>query len=609
VNARTRILGYLGRHRLLVGALVCTSVFSALLEGVGMTLFFPILQGMSGSGATAGGLAIPFPFDQVYAALGSFPLRERLQVVGVLLFAITLVKGMLIYTTVVVAARLQVRVVRHYRDDCAAQTMRVGMGFLNKQRTSDLLVVIDGYTESTAGAIVNLVGAALPQLFTMGWLLLLLVLLSWKLTVVSIALVAFASFVLTGLTRRIMDAGRALVATRYAFSRTLFDVIHGMKVIRLFNREQLMTERFVEADVKYNAARYRSTKLVGLIGPLFEVVGIGVLAAILVVGSLLVSHDSKAWLGILLTFMLILARLIVPVKQLNTVRAGVMEKLPTLYELDAFLSETGKEYLPSGTRSFERLEGAIEFRDVEFSYEPGTPVMRGMSFRIPRGAKVGVVGPSGGGKSTIAELLLRFYDPQGGAVLVDGVDLREIEVESWRRRVGVVTQDTFLFNDTIRNNIAFADPEASDEAVERAARQAYAHDFISAMPSGYATTVGDRGVLISGGQRQRLAIARAILAEPEILVFDEATSALDTESEQIVQEALDAVAEGRTVVTIAHRLSTVADSDTILVVADGRVAEQGTHQELLALGGVYRRLVEMQDLEPSDGSPEVDALT
>lgn len=596
-----RIGSYLRRHRLLIVGLVASSIVAALLEGFGMTLFFPILQGMTGDATKQAATNVPWPFDTAYVGLMGLSIKTRLQLVACILFGLTVIKSILLYASIVCSARLTVRVIRHYRDDCNAQLMRVGMSFLNRQRLSDLQVLVDGYTESTAGAIVGLVGSSLPLLFTMSWLLILLFILSWKLSIVSIVLMSLATLALGSLSRRITQAGRDIIDRRYKFTRVLYDILYGMKIVRLFDRQGLMTERFKEADVAYNHARYRAAKLLGTVTPVFEVVGIGVLAAILIVGSLLIGDNSSVWLGVLLTFILILARLILPVRQLNQMRASISEKLPTLYELDAFLDGEDKGYMETGGEFFGGLVESIEFRDVTFGYVPeDAVVLRRMSFTVPKGARVGVVGPSGSGKSTITELLLRFYDPQEGGVFVDGRDLRCYEVGSWRRCVGVVTQDTFLFHASILDNIRFAKPDATDGEVEQAAKRAYAHDFISAMPKGYDTVVGDRGVLISGGQRQRIAIARAILGEPEVLVFDEATSALDTESEQIVQEALDAVAEGRTVITIAHRLSTVADSDLILVIDDGKIIESGAHCDLMAKYGLYRKLVQRQAIEGSD---------
>ena len=246
-------------------------------------------------------------------------------------------------------------------------------------------------------------------------------------------------------------------------------------------------------------------------------------------------------------------------------------------------------------KSLDEFAEGIEFRNVSFSYED-KQVLGGISFTIPKGQTVALVGPSGGGKSTISDLIPRFYDPDSGAILVDGTDLRDYRVESVRAHMGIVAQETVLFNDTIEENIRMGNDTATPEEVAEAAKVANAYDFIMETEHGFQTNIGDRGMKLSGGQRQRLSIARAVLRNPDILILDEATSALDTESERLVQESLSSLLKGRTSLVIAHRLSTIQHADKIIVIEAGRIAEQGTHAELMALGGIYRKLIEMQQL-------------
>ena len=261
---------------------------------------------------------------------------------------------------------------------------------------------------------------------------------------------------------------------------------------------------------------------------------------------------------------------------------------------------------PVDGRVLEGLDDRIEFEGVSFSYDTGDEVLHGIDLAVSRGEVVAIVGPSGAGKSTLLDLLARFYDPTGGRVTVDGTDLREVDLPSLRRLLGIVTQETILFNDTVRNNIAYGLAGAAEQEVMDAARAANAHDFISAMPEGYDTEIGERGVMLSGGERQRIAIARAILKNPPILILDEATSSLDTESERLVQEAIERLLRGRTVLVIAHRLSTVRNADRIVVLDRGALKETGTHEDLMSLGGLYRYLYDMQfadDQTPGYGEP------
>jgi ABC-type multidrug transport system fused ATPase/permease subunit len=589
-----KYFSFLLRQHSLILALLITSIGAAMLEGMAIALVFPILQGT----VNIGKASFPFPFNILAPMFADLAIGRRLQIVALLLISITAVKNLLIYSSGLFASRLQLIVIKHFRVKCIDQLMRVGMNYFNKQRASDFQIIIDGYTESTAGAIVGLIGTAVPQVFTALILMLLLFLLSWKLTLISSGLVLLASLLLGRVTRNILHASRILYEARIKFNRVVLDAIIGMKLIRLFSREKYMAQKFEGQVDSYNQARFKADQLILMVSPAFETIGIGMLAVILFIGSFLIATNSGERLGILLTFVIVISRLIMPIKTLNQVRATVMEKLPILQEVLLFLSTEKKEYMKNGTLPMAGLKQGINLNQVTFGYNPKEAiVLREVSFEIAKGTKVGIVGTSGSGKSTLTELLLRFYDPQEGRILVDGVDLREYDLGSFRKRIGVVSQDIFLFNDTIRANIAFANPAATEEEVEAAARKAYAHEFIENLPHGYGTMIGERGVLLSGGQRQRIAIARAILIDPEILIFDEATSSLDTESERFVQTALDTVGRGKTVITIAHRLSTIFDSDNIIVVEEGRVVEQGRHEDLLGLNGLYAKLVRMQDLE------------
>jgi ABC-type multidrug transport system fused ATPase/permease subunit len=482
--------------------------------------------------------------------------------------------------------------------ECVRQIMNVGIGYFNKQKASDFYFIFDSCTDATAGAIVNIMASALPQIFIVLLLSLMLFSLSVKLTALSIFLVTLSSFFLSSITKRVSIAGQEVIDNTFKYVNVLFDTFNGMKIIRLFNREKDIKSRFEKAVDSCNISTTKVVKLQGLVAPLFEMIGIGIFCVILFVGSYLVGSSEAFWLGILATFVVILSRIISPVRALIQSRTLIVEKMPAVHVLEHFLNTDNKLYVKTGNKKYEKLSEGILFRNVTFGYDPKDAiVIKEADFFIPKGGSVGVVGRSGSGKSTIVELLLRFYDPQKGQILVDGIDLKEFDINSWRQSIGVVSQDTFLFHDSIKNNISFAKKGAGEAEIEMAAKRAHAHDFIMELPSGYDTFIGDRGVLLSGGQRQRLSIARAILAEPELLVFDEATSSLDTESERIVQDALNEIGRGKTSITIAHRLSTVTNSDVIIVFDEGRIVDCGKHQDLMQRCKLYRKLVEMQSFE------------
>ncbi len=311
---------------------------------------------------------------------------------------------------------------------------------------------------------------------------------------------------------------------------------------------------------------------------------------------MVISGASGITPELFVSYIMMFVLMIPPAKELTTAISQMKKGRACVDRMQQFLDEGEDVADRPDAGGFTGLRQQIEFRDITFSYLPGTEVLSHINLTIPRGAMVALVGSSGSGKSTLADLLMRLYEPDSGQILLDGQPIQSFRIESLRRHIGVVAQNTFLFNDSVRNNIAYGMPHATDTQIEAAARTAYAHDFILQLPDGYDTHIGDAGALLSGGQRQRISIARAILAEPDILIFDEATSALDTESEALVQQALDTLLSGRTALVIAHRLSTVRHADLIVVVEQGHIVETGTHDQLLARKGRYHQLVQLQNL-------------
>jgi subfamily B ATP-binding cassette protein MsbA len=374
----------------------------------------------------------------------------------------------------------------------------------------------------------------------------------------------------------------------------LQEVVSGIRLVKSFRGEPYEDRRFSDASHRYSQGMVRINRVAALSQPLTEIIGMSIAMLILWIGAREVLGGGRLDAASLIVFMTLVMRLLPPLKQISQTPTTAQQALAAAERLFDVLDEPTEEQTDRGTRPAATFERAIVFDDVTFAYETD-PVLQDISFTAPKGSVVALVGPSGSGKSTLVDLIPRLYEAAAGSITIDGVDSREIKLSSLRALTGIVSQDTVLFNDTVRNNIAYgASARYTQEQVEHAARAANAHDFIVALPQGYETVLGERGTRLSGGQRQRLAIARALLIDPPILILDEATSALDTESERLVQEAVDRLLTGRTVFVIAHRLSTVVHADLILVLDRGRIVERGTHAELLAERGAYYRLHSLQ---------------
>jgi len=370
--------------------------------------------------------------------------------------------------------------------------------------------------------------------------------------------------------------------------------VSGIRLVKSFGAENVEVGRFGQASNRYAQLTVRLTRLSQLAGPVTEVIGTSVATVLLWFGAREVLVDRAMSGADLIAFLLYALRMLQPVKALSQLPTTAQSSFAAAERLFEILDAPSEQQTDTGTRDVATFDKEIAFEDVTFAYSDA-PVLSHVSFTANKGQIIALVGPSGAGKSTLVDLIPRFYEIEHGRITIDDVDIRTLKLPALRALTGIVSQDTVLFNDTVRNNIAYGTIRTyTDEQVEAAARAANAHAFIEELPDGYHTLLGERGTRLSGGQRQRLAIARALLRDPPILILDEATSALDTESERLVQEAVDRLLEGRTVFVIAHRLSTIVHADQILVLDRGEIVERGTHTELLTAGGAYNRLYTLQ---------------
>jgi len=600
-----RILGYLWPHRGLFSVTIVAMIVYAALDAFSFTLLIPFLhvlfEGSPSAGATpgAGGGAIDWILGWSMGGLlsTSSPIAALRNVVLVLFF-VFLLKNAALYVQQYTVSMLEGRVTRDLRNHAYDHLLRLGFPFFQRTRAgqiiSRLTVDVDHVRTLVTSNLARGVASAIQVIFYLGVLLLL----SWKLTLVA-ALFLPPMLGLWARFRKRLRLGvlRVLDAVGDVASQ-LQETVSGIRLVKASGAEEWEGRRFGALTEGHYQATIRDERWRQFFPPATEMVIATAILGLLWYGSYLVLKEGSLSAAAFLASLGLAMKLMGPAKYLGQFPSLVQPGLVAGERIFEIL-DTAPE-LSAGRRGWELrgFEDRIRFESVSFEYLSGEPVLRQIDLEIRPGEIVALVGPSGAGKSTLADLLPRFHDPTGGRITVDGVDLREIRLEDLRRLMGVVTQETILFHDTIRANIAYGYDDATRDQVESAARAAHAHAFIMDFPRGYDTVVGERGVRLSGGQRQRLAIARALFRNPPILILDEATSALDTESERLVQRAIEELMQDRTVLVIAHRLSTIRRADQILVLEGGRIAERGTHADLLSRGGIYQRLYSLQFSEP-----------
>jgi subfamily B ATP-binding cassette protein MsbA len=489
------------------------------------------------------------------------------------------------------------RMVAKLRETVFRRTINLHLGFFSNERKGNLISRITTDVQEVENSIANTLSAASKEVFLLIGYIIALLSISVKLTLFAILVIPVSGIFIATLVRRMKRDAQAGQQRLSGLVSLLDETFGGMRVVKGFVAEGFILDKFRTENEGYRQAVRSLANRRELASPFSEVMGVAVVAGILLYGgSLVLSGQSDLTAAEFISYIAIFSQVTRPAKDISNAFSGSQRGLASGERVLELIDTQPAIQDKPGAVTLAPFNDQISVQQVSFAYNADTPVLREVSFELPKGKTIALVGSSGGGKSTIADLIPRFYDPTAGRILVDGVDLRDCTVSSLREQMGIVTQESILFNDTIFNNIAFGS-KATEAEVMEAARIANAHNFIVAQPNGYQTVIGDRGGKLSGGQRQRISIARAILKNPPILILDEATSALDTESEKLVQEALTRLMTNRTTLVIAHRLSTIQHADEILVVNQGRIVERGRHDELLTLDeGFYRKLSTMQSV-------------
>jgi subfamily B ATP-binding cassette protein MsbA len=590
-------------RRRLVGAIVCMLVYSAAFTA-SLTLVDPFTRLMFGSapppaarlagagGAAAGWLGtLPAAWHRWLFEASRLVAFERLCAVILVLF---LAKNLADYFASFLSVSVEQAAMRDLRRQLFSHLQRLSLDFYHGRRSGMLIARLTSDVEALRSTLAVCISNLLKDGLTLIGSLTIVFLASWRLALFSMIVLPPAAVALVAIGRKMRKRSNRAQEKMADLTSVLQEAIGGVRVVQAFGMERYEEQRFDRANTGYFGAFVRLRRVSAAARPLSEFAIIVVAVAIAWMGAREIFHVASLPPSRFFQFVTALLATISPIKSLSEMNSTIAAGLGAADRVFGLLDTEPTVVERPGARELGPFADAIRYEDVSFEYDRGQTVLHGISFTVRRGEIVALVGASGAGKSTTLDLLARFYDPRGGRVTLDGSDLRDVTLRSLRQQLGIVTQETILFHDTVRANIAYGLAEATDEDVERAARAAHAHDFVSKLPEGYETVVGDRGVRLSGGERQRLAIARALLRNPPILLLDEATSALDTESERLVQAALEQLMRDRTVLVIAHRLSTVQHAHRILVFDDGRIVQHGTHASLLADGGPYRRLHELQ---------------
>lgn len=601
-----RCLGHMAHNPRLFILFMSLSVASALTEGVGVSLIVPLLDSINPTaGRTAfAGIPILGTIGQYFATIDG---EWRIIALSGTMAAVLLARGALQYSVDFLGSVIPLRLLDRFARESFADLLAVEMAYINNANRGDLFAAVNGYPGRVTLLLTNF-AALLAATFVLATYSILMIVVSWQMTLMALAFVSAMFFFLRRFTAGpVRQAGQSLSNAQVELGALVQESVGGMKLIRLSGAEKQIYERFCRALGRQVTAQRHMAAVATASSPFFSTCAGLFICVLLSVASLINAGNDATWVGGILMFVFLLFRMLGPVSAINNSRVRILSDLDALDRLEEFREDARKYRQPDGDKSLPTFARNVIFKDVSFAYGNDSPVLRSLSFTMERGELVAVVGPSGAGKSTLASLLARLHDPVQGSILIDGTDLREYRVGDWRRQISFVTQDGFIFNDTVTNNICFPHTDIPQEKVAAAARMAAADTFIESLPQGYDTPLGDRGVRLSGGQQQRIAIARAILADPAILIMDEATSHLDSVTEHQIQGAVDNLSRNRTMLVIAHRLSTVRKADRIIVLVNGSMVEHGRHTELIERKGMYWEMLMHQQLDLIDDDDEAAA--
>ena len=581
---------------------------SGLFNGVNTTLIVPILLQISGQEIELTGS--PRIIQFLLSPFEGVPERYRLIVMLLAVILTILLKNLTAYLRSLLTVVFNRSLTNTIKSEMFQTLMDSDLDFFTKAKVGDLTKRLGSDTAQCIQTINGYV-SLITQLIILSLFVSLLISISWRLTLISSLLIALIGVINQLFIRRSKRFGFFLNQEQRNYSIKVIETLSGIRLIKSVSSENREYTKLKELMLSLENIALKAKMNSALISPVNEVTSMITVISILLLGRYLFADQITNVSAILLTYLLVLFRMLPMVSQINSSRNAIAKGSASFNMAVDLWRRDNKPIMKPGSIPFQKVKSQIHFYEISFSY-PGNDnlVLKNVDISLPRGKTLALVGGSGAGKSTFADLLPRFYDPTSGCITIDGIDLREFDITSLRKKTGIVSQTTHLFNDTVKNNIIYASPDATEDEIIEAVRQANAYDFIMDLPKQWDTQIGDRGVMLSGGQRQRLAIARALLQDPEILILDEATSALDTVSERLVQKAIDQLSRDRTVLVIAHRLSTIQNADQIAVLDQGKLVEIGTHSELLEKeNGYYRHLYYVQFGSQSEADEHINQET
>ena len=543
--------------------------------------------------AAGGNLYLPWIFRDMIDKVLSAKDAYMLNMISVSIVVIFFLRGIFLYGQNYLMSYVGQHVIIDIRSEVFRKLQRLSMSFYDKNKTGTIMSYVTNDVNALQGAMVdNTIELVTESIILVGSVL-AMIYLDWKLTLFTILTFPVVLYFMNFFGKKIRRSGGQIQEATADITSVLQESVSSARVVKSFVREQYEIDRFERENEANLKANMKNAKYMATLTPTIEfVAALGVTLILWYGGNNVIAGETTA--GSLVAFLAYAVNISNPIKRITRVSGNIQRALAAAQRVFNVLDLPEEVRDLPDARALPAVTGNVSFEHVTFSYNSGDEVLHNLSFTAKPGQAIGLVGPSGAGKSTIASLLPRFYDCDAGTIRIDGTDIKEVTLESLRQQVGIVPQETILFNGSVYDNILYGRLDATKEEIEAAAKAANAHDFIMELPNGYSTMLGDRGVNISGGQRQRIAIARAILKDPRILVLDEATSALDTESERLVQEALNRLMVGRTSIIIAHRLSTIKNADRILVLDKGKLVEDGTHDELMEKNGLYAHLYQIQ---------------